>query len=107
MQDQHPVLLLTAQPSLLGVRGVHRLEGDLVIVQEPVQALQLPLGSHGLGEAETRVATKVQADALQAPAAARVAERCTSILRRDVLEAHRGALITSRGKKAIEMCGNR
>lgn len=84
VQHQHPLVRLTPQPRLLGVRGVHRLEGHLVVVQEAVQALQLPLGHHRLGEAETRIARKIQRDPLQPLSAPTVAKDRTSVLRPDV-----------------------
>jgi hypothetical protein len=57
VEHQHPVLLLTSQPRLFGVRGVHRVERHLVIAQETVQALELPLGTHRFREAEAGVST--------------------------------------------------
>src|ERR1019366_234385 len=98
VQHQHLLVRKAPRPRPLGMRGVHRLERHLVVVQEAVQAFQLSLAPYRLGEAEPRVSRQLQSDALQPLVAATVTERRTLELRPDVLKPHPGALITD-GRK--------
>jgi len=72
VQHQDPLVPLAPQPRLLGVWRVYRVEGHLVVIQESVSALQLPLGPHRLGEAQTWIARQIQPDPLQPLAAASI-----------------------------------
>ena len=77
VQHEHLLVSKTTRARPLGMRGVHRLECHLVIVQEPIQALQLSLAPHRLGETEPRVSRQLQSDALQPLAAAAITKRRT------------------------------
>src|ERR1019366_191174 len=98
MKHQHALMNLAPQPRLLGVRRLHGLEGHAVALEEAIQALQLPLRLHRLGEAEPRVVRQLAANSLQPPAAAHISKRRPTILVRDILQPHRPALIMPRRK---------
>jgi hypothetical protein len=85
MQHQYAVVRLTAKASLFRVRSVHRFEAHLVVIQEPVQALELALTPHRLGKTQAGVARELARDSFQPLGAPRVAEQCPAILRRDVV----------------------
>ena len=59
VQHQHAVVRLAPNASLLRVRAVHRLEAHLFVVQEPVQALELPLTPHRLGKTQAGIACQL------------------------------------------------
>jgi hypothetical protein len=98
VQHQYEVVRLTANASLFSMRGVNRLEGHLVVVQEPVQTLELPFTPHRFGKAQARVARKLAGDSFQPLATTRVSKRRAAILRRHVFQLHQAALITSSEK---------
>jgi hypothetical protein len=80
VQHEHSAVCLAPQPRLLGVRRVDCLEGHLVVVQESVQALKLPLRPHRFRKAQTWIARQIHRDPLHPLAAATVAKDRTSVL---------------------------
>ena len=64
MQDQHICVPATARRGHRRVRLQDLAEGHVIVVQEPVERLELSLRPHGLGKAPCGIESKPFADAL-------------------------------------------
>jgi hypothetical protein len=89
VQNQHVCVLATARRGPRDMRLQDLPERDVIVVQESVERLELPLGRHCLGKASGRIEGKLFADPLKPRAPSLVAEWCVSKLSADVRN-HRG-----------------
>jgi hypothetical protein len=105
VQDQDALVHVAPHLRAQCVRRVDGLELDVVVVEEPVQGLQLAFIAHRFGEAQLWVLREGGSDSLQPAATTCVSEGSIAVLELDSLVVHAHAIDHSSREITTKLCG--